>query len=79
MNDTAKHQNVTGQLNRQTADSSGNAYVFLFFSTTHFLKIILASRTNGAFAFVPTHKANPSQNQKSHFLRTHRKNLTLTN
>ena len=37
---------------------------------SHFLKFLLASRTNGTFGFAPTHKANASQNQKSHFLAT---------
>jgi hypothetical protein len=32
---------------------------------SHFLKFLLASRTNGTFGFAPTHKANASQNQKS--------------
>jgi hypothetical protein len=51
MNDRNKHK-VTGQMNHQTADPKANASVFLFFSTTHFLKTILASRTNGTFGFV---------------------------
>ena len=51
MNETPKHQNVSGQLNRQTADRTANASVFLFFPTAHFLKTILASRTNGTFGF----------------------------
>ena len=34
---------------------------------SHFLKFLLASRTSGTFGFAPIHKANPSQNQKSHF------------
>jgi hypothetical protein len=42
--------------NREKADPS------------HFLKFLLASRTSGTFGFAPTHKANPSQNQKSHFI-----------
>ena len=67
-----KHQQVTGQLNRQTADPKANASVFLFFPTAHFLKTILASRTNGTFG-LPDTRADPSQNQKSHFLPTHRK------
>jgi RPA family protein len=33
-----------------------------------FLKFLLASRTSGTFGFAPTHKADASQNQKSHFL-----------
>ena len=35
---------------------------------SHFLKFLLASRTSGTFGFAPKHKANPSQNQKSHFI-----------
>ncbi len=58
MNDRIKHKQVTGQMNHQTADPRANASVFLFFSTAHFLKTILASRTNGTFAFAPTHKAD---------------------
>lgn len=50
MNDSNKHK-VTGQMNHQTADSKANASVFLFFPTAHFLKTILASRTNGTFGF----------------------------
>jgi hypothetical protein len=51
MNDMTRHQNVTGQMNHQTAVPRANASVFLFFSTAHFLKTILASRTNGTFDF----------------------------
>ena len=75
INDVARQQNVMGQLNRQTAERTAkrtaNASVFLFFPTAHFFKTILASRTNGTFSFAPTHKAAPSQNQKSHFLPMH--------
>ena len=53
MNDSNKHK-VTGQMNHQTADPKANASVFLFFPTAHFLKTILAHRTNGTFAFAPT-------------------------
>jgi hypothetical protein len=70
MNDTIKHKHVTGQMNHQTADPKANASVFLFFPTAHFLKTILASRTNGTFGFA-RHTSRPSQNQKSHFLPTH--------
>jgi len=45
--------------------------VFYFFADPLFFKTILASRTNGTFGFAPTKKADPSQNQKSHFLPTH--------
>jgi len=34
---------------------------------SHFLKFLFTSRTNGTFGFAPTHKADPSQNQKSRF------------
>jgi len=64
MNDMTRHQNVTGQTNRQTADPKAHASVFLFFPTAHFLKTILASRTNGTFGFTPTHKADPSAKPK---------------
>jgi len=50
MNNMTRHQN-SGQYNHQTADQKANASVFLFFSTAHFLKTILASRTNGTFGF----------------------------
>jgi hypothetical protein len=50
MNERNKHK-VTGQMNHKTADSKANASVFLFFLTAHFLKTILASRTNGTFGF----------------------------
>jgi hypothetical protein len=50
MNDRNKHK-VTGQMNQQTADPKVNASVFLFFPNAHFLKTILANRTNGTFGF----------------------------
>jgi hypothetical protein len=34
---------------------------------SHFLKFLLASRTNGTFGFAPIHQALASQNQKSRF------------
>jgi len=40
---------------------------FLFFSHPHFLKTILSQPASGTFGFAPTHKADPSQSQKSHF------------
>ena len=67
MNDRIKHKQVTGQMNHQTADPKANASVFLFFPTAHFLKPILASRTNGTFAFAPTHKADLSTKAKEPF------------
>jgi hypothetical protein len=65
MNDITRQQ--MRQRNHQTADLKATASVFLFFSTAHFLKTILASRTNGTFAFAPTHKANPSAKAKEPF------------
>jgi hypothetical protein len=70
MNDMTRHQN-SGQFNHQTADPKANASVFLFFATAHFLETILAIRTNGTFAFAPTHKANPSAKAKELFFSTH--------
>lgn len=66
MNDIVRHQNVTGQLNRQTADPKANASVFLFFPTAHFLKTILASRTNGTFGFA-RHTNRPYAKPKEPF------------
>ena len=48
----------TEKVNIQTADSKANASVFLFFPTAHFLKTILASRTNGTFGFA-RHTSRP--------------------
>jgi hypothetical protein len=62
-----KYKIDKGQMNIQTADPKANASVFLFFSTAHFLKTILARRTNGTFAFAPTHKADPSAKAKEPF------------
>lgn len=50
MNDRNKNK-VTGQISYQTADPKAYASVFLFLPTAHFLKTILASRTNGTFGF----------------------------
>ena len=64
MNDRNKHDKVTGQMNQQTADPKANASVFLFFPTAHFLKTILASRTNGTFGFAQNtsrHLAKPKE------------------
>ncbi len=40
---------------------------FLFFTHPHFLKTILSQPASGTFAFALSHKADPSQSQKSHF------------
>ena len=65
MNDRNKHK-VTGQVNQQTADPKANASVFLFFPTAHFLKTILASRTNGTFGFA-RHTSQPFAKPKEPF------------
>jgi hypothetical protein len=69
MNDIARHQSLTGQMNRMTADHSANASVFLFFANTHFLKTILASRPNGTFSFV-RHTSPPFAKPKELFFPT---------
>jgi hypothetical protein len=51
MNDRTKHRQVTVKMNPQTADQKAIASVFLFHPTAHFLKTILANRTNGTFGF----------------------------
>jgi hypothetical protein len=51
MTDIMKQKIRTEKVNYQTAAPKANASVFLFFSTAHFLKTILASRTNGTFGF----------------------------
>ncbi len=65
MNDRNKHR-VTGQVNHQTADPKANASVFLFFPTAHFLKTILACRTNGTFGFA-RHTSRPFAKPKEPF------------
>ena len=65
MNDRNKHK-VTGQMNHQTADPKVNASVFLFFPTAHFLKTMLASRTNGTFGFA-RHTSRPFAKPKEPF------------
>lgn len=42
-------------------------HCFLFFPHPHFLKTILSQPASGTFGLAPTHIANPSQSQKSHF------------
>jgi len=65
MNNRNKHK-VTGQMNNQTADPKANASVFLFFPTAHFLKTILAIRTNGTFTFAQ-HTSLPFAKPKEPF------------
>ena len=56
----------TEQVNHQTADPKANASVFLFFPTAHFLKTILASRTNDTFGFA-RHTSQPFAKPKEPF------------
>ena len=51
MTDIMKQKIRTEKVNIQKADSKANASVFLFFLNAHFLKTILANRTNGTFGF----------------------------
>jgi len=76
MNDRIKHK----QMNNQTADTKVNASVFLFFCQRTFFKNNFCQRTNGTFAFAPTHKANPSAKAKEpFFLPTHQVILIIFN
>ncbi len=65
MNERNKHK-VTGQMNHQTADPKANASVFLFLPNAHFLKTILASRTNGTFG-IARHTSRPFAKPKEPF------------
>jgi hypothetical protein len=51
MNDSMKHKIRIEKVNIQIADPKANASVFFFYTTAHFLKTILASRSNGSFSF----------------------------
>jgi len=77
MNDRIKHKQM-GQRNHQAADPKANASVFLFFSTTHFLKTILASRTNGTFGFA-RHTSRPFAKPKEPFFPTLYKTTSTDN
>ncbi|GEM_PF-1262343 len=74
MNDIIKHKQMTGQMNHQTADPKANPSVFLFFSTAHFLKTILASRTNDAFGFA-RHASRPFSKPKEPFFANSRQRI----
>jgi hypothetical protein len=56
----------TEKVNNETADPIVNASVFLFFTTTHFLKTILTSSTNGTFGFA-RHTSRPFAKPKEPF------------
>jgi hypothetical protein len=66
MNDSSNKHKLTGQMNHQTAYPKAIASVFLFFPTAHFLKTILASRTNGTFGFA-RHKSQTYAKPKEPF------------
>jgi len=74
MNDRNKHK-ATEQMKHQTAEPKANASVFLFFSKAHFLKTILASRTNCTFAFAPTHKPTLRKTKRAIFFANAPKNF----
>jgi hypothetical protein len=57
----------TEKVNIQTADPKANASVFLFFPNAHFLKTILANRTNGTFGFA-RHTSRPFAKPKDSML-----------
>jgi len=61
-------------LARQKSRNSSRPNVFYFLPTAHFLITILASHTNGTFAFAPTHEANPSAKSKEPFFSQRSKN-----
>ena len=50
-------------------DTTAQRFVFYFFSTTHFLKTILASRTSGTFGFA-RHTSRPFAKLKEPFFAT---------
>jgi len=77
MNDRMKQKIRTEKVNHQTADPKSNASVFLFFSTAHFLKTILASRTNGTFGFA-RHASRPFAKPKEPFFANARQNQLNT-
>ncbi len=49
---------------QRVSQHSSRPDVFYFFSSPHFSKTILASRTSGTLGFAPTPKANPSAKPK---------------
>ena len=57
---------ATKKVNIQKYCQKANASVFLFFPTSHFLKTILASRTNGTFGFAQ-HTSRPFAKPKEPF------------
>ncbi len=65
---------ATGQ---RVSQHSSRPDVFYFFPHRTFLKTILASRTNGTFAFAPTAQANPSAKANVPFFATARKQTEL--
>ena len=66
-------------MNHQTADPKANASVFLFFPTAHFLKTILASRTNGTFGFATHTKPTLRKTKRAIFCHRTDKNDNFTN
>jgi hypothetical protein len=79
MTDIMKQKIRTEKVNIQTADPKANASVFLFLPNAHFLKTILARRTNGTFAkpHKPTH--NPSFAKEPFFANARKNHLNTIN
>lgn len=44
---------------------------------SHFLKFLLASRTNGTFGFAPTHKPTLRKTKRATFLPSHDINISI--
>jgi hypothetical protein len=78
MTDIMKQKIRTEKVNIQTADTKANASVFLFFPTAHFLKTILASRTNGTFGFA-RHTSQRFAKPKEPFFANARQNEVFSN
>jgi hypothetical protein len=78
MTDIMKQKIRTEKVNNQTADPKANASVFLFLPTAHFLKTILASRTNGTFGFA-RHTSRPFAKPKEPFFANARQNVEFSN
>ena len=73
-----RHRNdiINGQQLNRHAD---RPYVFYFFPTAHFLKTILASRTNGTFGFARHKNRTFAKPKEPFFANAPTKNRILTN
>jgi hypothetical protein len=73
-----RHRNdiINGQHLNRHAD---RPYVYYFFPTAHFLKTILASRTNGTFGFARHTRRPFAKPKEPFFANAPTKNRILTN